>query len=203
MLDFVRVFGETHHVIYIHELALGLDGLIAFCVEAGMGLSSATTYDRIYTPRTIFLVHTSAIIESRLKGFAPSTAHIAFDITDCPDLFPVFEALAQFPQLKTIIPIIPSQAMTEEQIAQRKENLHQDPGLLRRMVTLMDEPSPDGEWHEETHVGWLLRNDLNGEYVREFYARDSSPRVKLLVDKPKDSRSEAGSGFEPWSLVLY
>ena len=165
--------------------------------------SSASTFDRVYTPRTIFFAHTSAIVESLLKGLAPLIAHIAFDVTDCPDLLLVFEALAQFSQLETIIPIIPSEALTQEQISQRKDNLHRDAFLLRRMVALIDEPSQDGEWHEDTHVGWLLRNDLDGEHVRGFYARDDSPRIKLLVDSPRNTESAVENAMNPWSLVLY
>lgn len=199
-------------VAHPHAAALGfLPPVASVCWEAmrewlrltRRSRSSASSLDRVYAPRTIFLVHTSAILQSHLTGLASLTAHIAFDIADCPDVLSVFEALAQFPQLETIIPIIPSEAMTEEQIAQRKENLHRDPCLLRRMVALIDGPSPDGEWHRETYVGWLLRNELDGEQVRRFYSRNNSPHVKLLIDKPRTSRSAAEDNLGPWSLVLY
>ncbi|KAH6869871.1 hypothetical protein B0T10DRAFT_553567 [Thelonectria olida] len=165
--------------------------------------ASSMSFDRVYVPRTIFLVHASAIVGSRLKGLAPFTAHLAFDAADCPDLLAVFEALASFPHLETIIPIIPSGTTAEDQVSQWQEHLRQHSHLLRRMVALIDEPSPDGEWHQDTFVGWLLRNHLDGERVRRFYLRKNGPRIKLLIDEPGTSGSAVRSEMEPWSLVLY
>lgn len=74
--------------------------------------------------------------------------------------------------------------------------MESDPPLLRQVASLVDEPSLDGEWHKETYVSWLLSNYLNGKRARDFYARDDSPRIKLLIHDPEGDGS-AGGNFTP------
>ncbi|KAI5455671.1 hypothetical protein BGZ63DRAFT_397664, partial [Mariannaea sp. PMI_226] len=102
---------------------------------------SARSFERLYLPRTIFLVHPCTMIESRLSALAPFTAHLAFNAASCSDLLAVFECLASFPYLKTIIPIIPSGSTTQDQVPQWQEHMHQDSNLQRRMIALIDGPS--------------------------------------------------------------
>lgn len=55
--------------------------------------------DRVYLPRSVFIVPALAIVESRLGGLVRLIEHIAFDVTNCPDVLSVFESLARFPHL--------------------------------------------------------------------------------------------------------
>ncbi|KAJ4187003.1 hypothetical protein NW759_016917 [Fusarium solani] len=129
--------------------------------------------------------------------------HIAIDIAGSPDVFLIFEALARFPRLKTIIIVIPSSAVDETQVVEWQQRLREDSHTLQKIGALVDGPSSDGEWHKGTYLGWLLRNYIEGPQVRAFYAQDNSPRVKLFIDRSRSFQSVGGNPEQPWSLFLY
>ncbi|KAH6961634.1 hypothetical protein BKA56DRAFT_699470 [Ilyonectria sp. MPI-CAGE-AT-0026] len=158
--------------------------------------------ERVYVPRTVFLVPAATVVSSRLRGLSLSITHIAIDIADSPDVFLIFEALARFPRLKTIIIVIPSGAVGETQVVEWQQRLKEDSHALQNIGALVDGPSSDGEWHKGTYLGWLFRNYLEGPQVRAFYARDNSPRVKLFIDRSRRSQSIGGNFEQPWSLFL-
>lgn len=159
--------------------------------------------ERVYVPRTVFVVPAATVVSSRLRGLSLSIAHIAIDIADSPDVFLIFEALARFPRLKTIIIVVPSSAVDESQIVEWQQRLREDSHTLQKIAGLVDGPSSDGEWHKGTYLGWLLRNYVEGPWVRAFYARDNSPRVKLFVDRSRPAQPVDGNSEQPWSLLFY
>ncbi|RSL44083.1 hypothetical protein CEP54_014827 [Fusarium duplospermum] len=130
-------------------------------------------------------------------------SHIAIDIVDSPDVFLIFEALALFPRLKTIIIVVPSGAVDETQVVEWQQRLREDSHILQKIAGLVDGPSSDGEWHKGTYLGWLLRNYLQGSQVRAFYSRDNSPRVKLCIDRSGWSQRTEENLEQSWSLFLY
>lgn len=160
-------------------------------------------FGRVYIPRTVFLVPAATVVDSRLRGLSSSITHIAIDIADSPDVLLIFEALAHFPRLKTIIIVIPPGVVDETQVVRWQQELKEDTEVLGRIAALIDGPSCDGEWNKRTYVGWLLRNYLEGAQVRAFYAHANSPRVKLLIDRPRRSQTRAGDFGQSWFLSLY
>ncbi|KAF4990534.1 hypothetical protein FDECE_14343 [Fusarium decemcellulare] len=158
--------------------------------------------EHVYVPRTVFLIPAATIVQGRSRGLGLSLTHVAIDITDCPDVLLIFEALARFPQLRTIIIIIPSGAIDETQVGMWQQELREVPRAVRRIGGLVDSPSCDGEWHEGTRVGWLLRNYLDGAQAKAFYRRQDGPVVKLLVD-PARRHFTTRAWEKPWSLFLY
>ncbi|KAH7229959.1 hypothetical protein MRS44_013571 [Fusarium solani] len=159
--------------------------------------------ERVYVPRTVFLVPAATVVGSRLRGLSLSIAHIAIDIADSPDVFLIFEALARFPRLKTIIIVVPSGAVDETQVVEWQQRLREDSHTLQKIGALVDGPSSDGEWHKGTYLGWLLRNYLQGPQVKAFYSRDNSPRVKLYIDRSGWSQTTEENLEQSWSLFLY
>ncbi|KAJ3454945.1 hypothetical protein MRS44_013545 [Fusarium solani] len=136
--------------------------------------------ERVYVPRTVFLVPAATVVGSRLRGLSLSITHIAIDIADSPDVFLIFEALALFPRLKTIIIVVPSGAVDETQVVEWQQRLREDSHTLQKIGALVDGPSSDGEWHKGTYLGWLLRNYMQGPQVKAFYAQDNSPACQAL-----------------------
>lgn len=157
----------------------------------------------LFLPRTVFLLPPSAILNSQLRGIRLSIEHVAIDIAESPDIFLIFEALARFPRLRTIIVVIPSDAVDESQITEWQQRIRQDQGVLRRMGTLVGTPSRDGEWHRRTYMGWLLRNYLEGPQVRKYYAKEEGPKIRLFVDRIASSGVAGASMERPWELYFY
>jgi hypothetical protein len=151
----------------------------------------------------VFLVPAATVVGSRLRGLSLSITHIAIDIADSPDVFLIFEALARFPRLKTIIIVVPSGAVDETQVVEWQQRLREDSHTLQKIGALVDVPSSDGEWHKGTYLGWLLRNYLQGPQVKAFYSRDNSPRVKLYIDRSRWSQTTEENLEQSWSLFLY
>ncbi|KAF4457806.1 hypothetical protein FALBO_15128 [Fusarium albosuccineum] len=145
----------------------------------------------------------SLIIGSNLRAVAPSIEHVAVDIADCPDVFLVFEELSYLPRLKTIVMIIPSDAVDETQVIQWQGRIRDSTRVLRHISNLIDAPSRDGEWHQGTYMGWVLRTYLAGERARLYYTGETAPKIKLYVDRSRWSQA-AGIDFErPWTLYFY
>ncbi|KAK2666164.1 2EXR domain [Fusarium oxysporum f. sp. vasinfectum] len=159
--------------------------------------------EHVFMRRTIFLVAPEPILNARLPGIRRSIEHIAIDIAESPDVFKIFEALARFPRLRTIIIIIPSDAVEEDEVALWQQRIRQDEDVLRRISALVDAPSCDGEWHQNTYMGWLLCNYLDGPQVRHYYSRTGGPKIKLFIDRMTSSESEGPSMEQPWALYFY
>ncbi|KAH7184393.1 hypothetical protein DER44DRAFT_754497 [Fusarium oxysporum] len=133
----------VHHQSHIRVKRRGANGSAP--AVSTQGLDRAL--EHLFVPRTLFLVPPSAITDSQLEDLMLPIEHIAVDIADSPDLFPLFEALARLPRLRTIIIIIPSDAVEEHQVINWQQEIRQDLTTLRRMSDLVDAPAPDGEWH--------------------------------------------------------
>lgn len=153
-----------------------------------------------YPPRTVFLTHTFVLTQCRLDGLTPFITHIAIAVVDGPDILRIFKTLAALPQLRTIIITI-SATLTDRRLGLWQEKLCKKlPGLLARLTSLVDGPSSDGEWHERSFIGWLLRNRLEEDEMRWFYGRDDSPSIKLLVHRREYNgrRSRGGKWRYEW-----
>lgn len=159
--------------------------------------------EHLFVPRTLFLVPPSAITDSQLEDLMLPIEHIAVDIADSPDLFPLFEALARLPRLRTIIIVIPSDAVEEHQVINWQQEIRQDRTTLRRMSDLVDAPTPDGEWHQRTYMGWVLCNYLENSMAREYYACDNRPKIKLFVDRRGSPLTTEVNTEQPWALYFY
>lgn len=157
----------------------------------------------LFVPRTLFLVPPSAVTDSQLEDLKLPVEHIAIDIADSPDLFTLFEALARLPHLRTIILVIPSDAVGEHQVIPWQQDIRQDLILLSRISYLIDAPAPDGEWHQRTYMGWVLCNYLEGTLARKYYANDNRPKIKLFVDRRESPLTTGASTEQPWALYFY
>lgn len=171
---------------------------------------SISTYERIhralkylFVPRTLFLVPSSAVIDSQLEYLMLPIEHVAINIADSPDLLPLFEALARLPSLQTIIIIIPSDTVEEQQAINWHETIRDDEKILKRISKLVDAPAPDGEWHHRTYMGWVLCNYLESPMARTYYAGDKRPKIKLFVDRSGSPSEPAVNTGQPWALYFY
>ncbi|KAM6508389.1 hypothetical protein FALCPG4_018253 [Fusarium falciforme] len=159
--------------------------------------------NHVYLPRTVLFLDASFDPSNHCKELADVAEHVALDILECSDILETFEALASFPRLRTIIIPVPYRTLSDEEIRQWQEDVKTEPDLLQRIAVLTDEPSLDGEWGEETYIGWLVRHHLSGQGVREFYSGQDSPRIKLLVDESAVGSWQRDDEDESWSLVFY
>ena len=157
----------------------------------------------IFVERTIFLVAPLPILDGRMAGMELLIEHIAIDIAEIPDVLDMFEALARFPRLRTIVVTVPSEAVEEDQVGAWQQRVRQDKKVLKRISGLVDAPSSDGEWHQKTYMGWLLCNYLNGAHVRRYYDREDGPKIRLFVDRKTSSRAEGIMMERPWALYFY
>ncbi|KAG8664988.1 uncharacterized protein FPOAC1_012965 [Fusarium poae] len=157
----------------------------------------------LFVPRTLFLVPPSAVTDSQLEHLMLPIEHVAINVADSPDLFPLFEALARLPSLQTIIIIIPSDTVEEHQAINWQETIRHDEEMLSRMSKLVDAPAPDGEWHHRTYMGWVLCNYLESSMARKYYAGDKRPKIKLLVDRSGSSLEAGVNTGQPWALYFY
>ncbi|SPJ83549.1 uncharacterized protein FTOL_10113 [Fusarium torulosum] len=159
--------------------------------------------EHLFVPRTLFLVPPSAVTDSQLEDLMLSVEHVAIDIADSPDLFPLFEALARLPRLRTIIIIIPSDTVEEHQVINWQQEIRQDLIMLSRISDLVDAPAPDGEWHQRTYMGWVLCNYLESAMARKYYADNNRPKIKLFVDRRGSPLTTGVSTEQPWALYFY
>lgn len=157
----------------------------------------------LFIPRTLFFVFPTAVISSQLENPALPIEHVAIDIADSPDVFLLFEALSRLRSLRTIIIIIPSDAVEENQVVKWQKEIRQDWATLNRMSSLVDRPAPDGEWHQRTYMGWVLCNYLESSLARKYYADNNRPRIKLFVDQGGSSLPRRPSTDQPWALYFY